>query len=117
MAEVRALPGMQFPNAGDEAFVECYVPEQSIHAALEMTRSALVAETTLYLNGNGTDTATTGTGIDASIGYRFGFIAPYIAYTYFQWSGDCTDTALSAAQRGAGKWARFSVLVARTTPV
>jgi hypothetical protein len=61
-----------------------------------MTEQAeLVGEGTVYINGNGTDSATTGTGVSASLGYRFGFIAPYVAYDYFQWSGDCSDGAIS----------------------
>jgi hypothetical protein len=58
--------------------------------------SELVAETTVYLNGNGTGSANTGTGVAAAVGYRIGFVAPYIAYDYFQSTG-CDPTALTAA--------------------
>ena len=52
---------------------------------------------TLYLNGNGTGSANTGTGVSASLGYRFGFIAPYVAYDYFQSTG-CDAGSLSPGQ-------------------
>ena len=55
------------------------------------SRTEVVSEATLYLNGNGTGSANTGTGVSANFGYRFGFIAPYVAYDYFQSGGD--DTA------------------------
>src|SRR5207302_1208434 len=65
---------------------------------LPLTEQAeLVAEATLYLNGNGTGSANTGTGIAASVGYRFGFVAPYVAYDYFQ-SSSCDAGSLTPAQ-------------------
>jgi len=57
----------------------------------------LVIEVPLYLNGNGTGSANTGTGLSASLGYRFGFIAPYVAYDYFQ-STSCDAGSLSPGQ-------------------
>jgi len=72
-----------------------------IYLNFPMTEAAeLVAEATLYLDGNGTGAANTGTGIAASLGYRFGGIAPYVAYDYFE-ASDCFDTSipLTAAQR------------------
>jgi hypothetical protein len=57
----------------------------------------LVGEGTLYLNGNGTGSANTGTGVAAAVGYRFGFLAPYVAYDYFQ-SSSCDAASLTAAQ-------------------
>ncbi|MFL5309135.1 MAG: hypothetical protein ACJ79H_01645 [Myxococcales bacterium] len=60
-------------------------------------QAELVSEVTLYLNGNGTGSANTGVGVSASLGYRFGFIAPYVAYDYFQ-SSACDAGSLSAAQ-------------------
>jgi hypothetical protein len=62
-----------------------------------MGDNELVAEATLYLNNNGTNSANTGTGIQADLGYRFGSIAPYVAYDYFQWSGDDCATLTPAA--------------------
>jgi hypothetical protein len=59
--------------------------------------SELVAEATLYLNGNGTGSANTGTGVSGAIGYRFRFIAPYVAYDYFQ-STACDAGSLTPAQ-------------------
>ena len=55
---------------------------------LPMTEQAeLVIDGTFYLNRNGTGSPNTGTGFAASAGYRYGFIAPYVAYDYFQSSG------------------------------
>jgi hypothetical protein len=61
---------------------------------LPMTEQAeLVAEATLYLNGNGTGQPNTGKGLSASVGYRIGSFAPYVAYDYFQVDGcNTTDT-------------------------
>jgi hypothetical protein len=60
-------------------------------------QAELVSEVTLYLNGNGTGSANTGTGLSASLGYRFGFIAPYAAYDYFQ-STSCDAGSLTPGQ-------------------
>ena len=69
-----------------------------VYLNLPLTEQAeLVAEATLYLNGNGTGSANTGTGIAASVGYRFGFVAPYVAYDYFESSG-CGAGSLTPAQ-------------------
>jgi hypothetical protein len=58
----------------------------------------LVVEATGYLNRNGTGNANTGKGFFADVGYRFGAIAPYVSYSYFQ-ADDCpTDLGLTAAQ-------------------
>jgi hypothetical protein len=59
-----------------------------LYLDLPMTQQAeLVVDATVYLNGNGTGSPNTGTGFAASAGYRYGFIAPYVAYDYFQSSG------------------------------
>ncbi|HEY2029738.1 MAG TPA: hypothetical protein VGH20_11075, partial [Myxococcales bacterium] len=65
-----------------------------------MTEAAeLVGEATYYNNSNGSNTATTGTGISANLGYRFGNIALYGAYDYFSASDcDASNGALTAAQ-------------------
>jgi len=60
-------------------------------------RTELVSEITVYLNCNGSGSANTGTGVSASLGYRFGFVAPYIAYDYFQ-STSCDAASLSPGQ-------------------
>jgi hypothetical protein len=58
----------------------------------------LVVEAVGYLNGNGTGNANTGKGFFADVGYRFGFVAPYVAYSYFQ-ADDCPDpTTLNATR-------------------
>jgi len=60
-----------------------------LYLDLPMTEQAeLVVDATLYLNDNGTGSPNTGTGFAASAGYRYGFIAPYVAYDYFE-SSDC----------------------------
>ena len=65
---------------------------------LPMTEAnELVVEGTAYLNGNGSGSANTGLGLSGNIGYRFGFIAPYVAYDYFS-ATSCDITNLSAAQ-------------------
>ena len=56
----------------------------------------LVAEGTAFLNRNGTGSANTGLGLSANLGYRFGNIAPYVAYDYF--AADSCDSTLTAAQ-------------------
>ena len=57
----------------------------------------LVVEGTAYLNGNGSGSANTGLGLSGNLGYRFGFVAPYIAYDYFS-ASSCDISSLSAAQ-------------------
>jgi len=71
-----------------------------------MTEAAeLVGEATYYNNSNGTNTANTGMGLSANLGYRFGNVALYGAYDYFS-ASDCDDsnkglptTALAATCR------------------
>lgn len=54
-----------------------------------MTEAAeLVGEGTFYKNNNGTNTANTGIGISANLGYRIGNVAIYGAYDYFT-ADDC----------------------------
>src|SRR5437868_1934565 len=66
-----------------------------VYLDLPMTEQAeLVLDGTLYLNRNGTGSPNTGTGFAASAGYRYGFIAPYVAYDYFQSSG-CDASTLT----------------------
>jgi len=60
----------------------------------------LVVDATLYLNRNGSGSANTGTGFSGAVGYRFGFIAPYVAYDYFQSSG-CDASGVTPAQLAA----------------
>jgi|GEM_PF-2539662 len=62
-------------------------------------QNELVVEATGYLNGNGTGSPNTGVGFSAQAGYRFGFIAPYAAYDYFQATScdSALPTALSAS--------------------
>src|SRR5438067_4392558 len=59
----------------------------------------LVIEATGYLNGYGSGNANTGTGFFVDAGYRFGFIAPYASFSYFQTSTDCNGMTLTTAQR------------------
>jgi hypothetical protein len=73
-----------------------------VYLNLPMTEAnELVFEGTLYLNSNGSNTANTGLGISANLGYRFGKIAAYVAYDYFQ-AKDCdaSNGELTAAQQG-----------------
>ncbi len=66
-----------------------------LYLDLPMTEQAeLVVDATVYLNGNGTGSPNTGTGFAAAVGYRYGFIAPYVAYDYFQ-SSSCDAGSLS----------------------
>ncbi len=60
----------------------------------------LVVEATGYISGNGTGSASTGKGFFADAGYRFGAIAPYVSYSYYQ-ADDCPTTGLTAAQNTA----------------
>jgi hypothetical protein len=57
----------------------------------------LVIEAVGYLNGNGSGSANTGTGFFADVGYRFGWVAPYVSYSYFNSKG-CEDLFLTTAQ-------------------
>jgi len=50
-------------------------------------QAELVVDATVYLNGNSSGSPNTGTGIAAAVGYRYGFIAPYVAYDFFESSG------------------------------
>jgi len=59
----------------------------------------LVVEAVGYLNGNGSGNTNTGTGFFVDAGYRFGFIAPYASFSYFQTSTDCNGMTLTTAQR------------------
>lgn len=59
--------------------------------------SELVVDATLYLNRNGSGSPNTGTGFSGAVGYRYGFIAPYVAYDYFQSSG-CDASGGTAAE-------------------
>jgi len=69
-----------------------------LYLDLPFTEQAeLVSEVTLYLNGNGTASTNTGTGVSASLGYRFGIVAPYLAYDYFE-SASCDARGLDANQ-------------------
>jgi hypothetical protein len=81
---------------GSLADVQVYSGD--VYLNLPMSEAAeLVAEGTAYINSNGTGTANTGLGLSGNVGYRFGPIAPYVAFDYFS-SRDC-DTSLSAAQQ------------------
>ncbi len=85
-----------FGNLADQRLFAAWV-----YLNFPMSEAAeLVGEGTLYLNGNGSSSANTGTGISANLGYRFGFVAPYVAYDYFQ-SSNCDDPTLTAAQQAA----------------
>jgi hypothetical protein len=59
-------------------------------------RSELVVDATLYLNRNGSGSPNSGTGFSGAVGYRYGFIAPYVGYDYFQSSG-CDASSGTAA--------------------
>jgi len=63
-------------------------------------RAELVVDGTLYLNRNGSGSPNSGTGVSGAVGYRFGFVAPYLAYDYFQSSG-CDASGVSPAQFAA----------------
>jgi hypothetical protein len=71
-----------------------------VYLNLPMSEAAeLVVEATGYLNGNGSGNANTGTGFFIDAGYRFGFVAPYASFSYFQSSTDCAGMTLTTAQR------------------
>ena len=53
-----------------------------------------------YLYGNGTGSKDTGLGLSADVGYRIGWLHPYVSYEYFN-SNDCTPGAdVTLAQCG-----------------
>ncbi len=60
----------------------------------------LVVEATGYYSFNGTGSANTGKGFFADVGYRFGWIAPYASYSYFE-PEDCSGSLLTTAQTNA----------------
>jgi hypothetical protein len=71
-----------------------------VYLNLPMSEAAeLVVEATGYLNGNGSGNANTGTGFFVDAGYRFGFVAPYASFSYFQSTTDCVGMNLTTAQR------------------
>ncbi len=60
------------------------------------------AEAVIFLNGflykNGTGSKDTGVAATVDVGYRFGFVRPYVAYEYFE-GDDCpTDGSATPAQ-------------------
>ena len=63
-------------------------------------QSELVVEATGYLNGNGTGSPNNGAGFAAAAGYRFGFIAPYVAYDFFESFG-CSGAGATASELAA----------------
>jgi hypothetical protein len=63
-------------------------------------QAELVVDASLYLNRNGSGSPNTGTGFAAAVGYRFGFISPYVAYDYFQSSG-CDAGGVTAPEFSA----------------
>ena len=69
-----------------------------VYLNLPQTEAAeLVVEAEGYLNGYGSGNPNTGKGLLVMAGYRFGFVAPYAAYNYFQ-SEDCSSLLLTTAQ-------------------
>src|SRR6266852_2928127 len=85
-----------FGNLADQRLLAA-----GVYLNFPMSEAAeLEYEGTLYLNGNGTSAANSGTGFSTALGYRFGPIAPYAGYDYFQ-SANCDDPTLSAAQQTA----------------
>jgi hypothetical protein len=60
----------------------------------------LVVEAVGYLNGNGSGSASTGKGFFVDAGYRFGFVAPYASFSYFQ-TDDCSGLSLTTTQTTA----------------
>lgn len=78
-----------FGNLTDQRYLEA-----GVYLNLPMTEAAeFVLEATGTLNGNGSGSANTGTGLEVNAGYRFGPIAPYASYDYFQ-SSDCSGLTL-----------------------
>jgi len=59
-----------------------------------------VVEAVGYLNGNGSGSASTGKGFFVDAGYRFGFVAPYASFSYFQ-ADDCSALTLTTTQTNA----------------
>jgi hypothetical protein len=75
-----------------------------VYINLPMSETAeLVVEAVGYGNGNGNGSASTGKGFFADAGYRFGFIAPYVSYSYFQADDSCGNLILTSAQTTACK--------------
>jgi hypothetical protein len=60
-------------------------------------QAELVLEATGYLNGNGSGNPNTGKGFTVDVGYRFGWVAPYASFSYFQ-ADDCSGLTLTTAQ-------------------
>jgi len=85
-------------RTGSAALTDQKLLATGLYLDLPMTEQAeLVVDATVYLNGNGTGSPNTGTGFAAAVGYRYGFIAPYVAYDYFQSSG-CDAGSLSPSE-------------------
>jgi len=71
----------------------------SVYLNLPMSEAAeLVVEGAGYLNGYGSGNRNTGKGFFADAGYRFGFVAPYVSFSYFQTDESCDDMNLTTTQ-------------------
>jgi hypothetical protein len=89
--QAQALRNTSVTATGD--IVNQRLASADVYLNLPMSEEAeLVIEATGYLNGNGKGSANTGTGFFVDAGYRFGFVAPYVSYSYFQTS-DCSGLA------------------------
>jgi hypothetical protein len=78
--------------------VNARLASASVYLNLPMSEAAeLVVEGAGYLNGYGSGNRNTGKGFFLDAGYRFGFVAPYASFSYFQ-SNDCSDMLLTTAQ-------------------
>ncbi|MGZ6125390.1 MAG: hypothetical protein ACXWLR_10555 [Myxococcales bacterium] len=70
--------------------VNARLASASVYLNLPMSEAAeLVVEGAGYLNGYGTGNRNTGKGFFLDAGYRFGFVAPYASFSYFQ-ADDCS---------------------------
>jgi hypothetical protein len=76
-------------NSANGAITNARIASASIYLDFPQSEAAeLVIEGAGYLNGYGSGNANTGKGFFADVGYRFGFVAPYASFSYFQ-ADDC----------------------------
>jgi hypothetical protein len=96
--QAQAIRNTGISTTGDNANQR--LASADVYLNLPMSEATeLVVEATGYLNGNGSGNANTGTGFFVDAGYRFGFVAPYASFSYFQSTTDCSAMTLTTAQR------------------
>ena len=92
--QAKAIRNTGISSTGDLANQR--LASADVYLNLPMSEAAeLVVEAVGYLNGNGSGNTNTGKGFFVDAGYRFGFVAPYASFSYFQ-TDDCPTLTIPA---------------------